>query len=242
MLAELAAAGIGAGASVWGAGKAADAQEEASKRAIALQYEQMRRASNLYRPYREAGEQALTDYQGNIGDQPTYENTLATLADDPGYQFRLEQGQNTLENSAAARGNLLSGATLKDLTGYAQGMASQEGQAAYSRDMNAYNNQQNQLANLMQMGFNSVSGQVGQQAQSANNLANLALQGGQNQANYYTGIGNVANQFGSNALLAMMLQGGGAGGGNLASTLSGSGASPYNQNALANMFSGGAGA
>ena len=82
MLAELAAAGIGAGASVWGAGKAADAQEEASKRAIALQYEQMRRASNLYRPYREAGEQALTDYQGNIGNQPTYENTLANLVNE----------------------------------------------------------------------------------------------------------------------------------------------------------------
>ena len=76
----LVAAGVGAAASAWGASKGADAQEDASKRAIALQYEQMRRASNLYRPYREAGEQALTDYQGNIGNQPTYENTLATLA------------------------------------------------------------------------------------------------------------------------------------------------------------------
>ena len=207
----LVAAGVGAAASAWGASKGADAQEDASKRAIALQYEQMRRASNLYRPYREAGEQALTDYQGNIGNQPTYENTLANLVNDPGYQFRLEQGQNTLENSAAARGNLLSGATLKDLTGYAQGMASQEGQAAYSRDMNAYNNQQNQLANLMQMGFNSVSGQVGQQAQGANNLANLYMQQGNNQANYYTQMGNVANQLGSNALLYSMLGGGGGG-------------------------------
>ena len=208
----LVASGVGAAASAWGASKGADAQEDASKRAIALQYEQMRRASNLYRPYREAGEEALGQYQGNIDNQPTYENTLATLADDPGYQFRLEQGQNVLENSAAARGNLLSGATLKDLTGYAQGMASQEGQAAYSRDMNAYNNQQNQLANLMQMGFNSVSGQVGQQAQSTNNLANLYMQQGNNQANYYTQMGNVANQLGGNALLYSLLGGGGQSG------------------------------
>lgn len=207
----LVAAGLGAASSAWGANKGADAQESASKRAIALQYEQMRRASNLYRPYREAGEQALTDYQGNIGNQPTYENTLATLADDPGYQFRLEQGQNTLENSAAARGNLLSGATLKDLTGYAQGMASQEGQAAYSRDMNAYNNQQNQLANLMQMGFNSVSGQVGQQAQSANNLANLYMQQGRSQANRYYQLANAGSSFMND--LAAMYSGGTAGGG-----------------------------
>lgn len=206
----LVAAGVGAGASAWGAKKGADALSDAIEEAVALQREQMRVAEELYAPYRGAGERSVSAYEENIGNQPTYQNTLATLADDPGYQFRLEQGQNTLENSAAARGNLLSGATLKDLTGYAQGMASQEGQAAYSRDMNAYNNQQNQLANLMQMGFNSVSGQVGQQAQSANNLANLAMQGGQNQANYYTGMGNIANQFGSNALLASLL-GGGAG-------------------------------
>jgi len=231
-----------AAANIYGANKSADAMADAIEQATALQERQMRLAKQQFTPYAQAGTEALGQYQGNIGNQPTYQNTLANLVNDPGYQFRLQQGQQTLENSAAARGNLLSGATLKDLTGYAQGMASQEGQAAYSRDMNAYNNQQNQLANLMQMGFNSVSGQVGQQAQGANNLANLAMQGGQSQANYYTGIGNVANQFGSNALLAMMLQGGGAGGGNLASTLSGSGASPYNQNALANMFSGGAGA
>ena len=35
----LVAAGVGAAASAWGASKGADAQEDASKRAIALQYE-----------------------------------------------------------------------------------------------------------------------------------------------------------------------------------------------------------
>ena len=56
-----------------------------------------------------------------------------------------------------------------------------------------------------------MSGQVGQQAQGANNLANLYMQQGNNQANYYTQMGNVANQLGSNALLYSMLGGGGGG-------------------------------
>ena len=51
----------------------------------------------------------------------------------------------------------------------------------------------------------------GQQAQGANNLANLYMQQGNNQANYYTQMGNVANQLGSNALLYSMLGGGGGG-------------------------------
>lgn len=184
---------VSGGLSAWGASKGADAQDRASKRAIALIYDQMGKARKLYAPYREAGESAVTQYQDNIGNQPTYENTLANLVNDPGYQFRLQQGQETLENSAAARGMALSGATLKDLQGYSQGMASQEGQAAYTRDLNAYNNTQNQLGNLMQLGFNSVSGQVGMGAQGAGNLANLAMQQGTNQANYYTQLANAGN-------------------------------------------------
>ncbi len=206
----LAVAAVGAAASAYGAKEAADAQEEAQKEAILLQRDQMAKAEQLYKPYVSAGREALGQYQSNIGNQPTYQNTLANLVNDPGYQFRLQQGQNTLENSAAARGNLLSGATLKDLIGYTQGMASQEGQAAYSRDMNAYNNKQNQLGNLMQMGFNSVGGQVGQQAQGVNNLSNLAMMGGQNQANYYNQMGNIGNNLMSNLGFWAAMNGGGA--------------------------------
>lgn len=203
----LIAAGVGAAASAYGSHQAAKAQEEAQEEAMELQREQMALAERLYRPYNSAGRESLSQYKSNIGKQPTYQNTLANLVNDPGYQFRLQQGQNTLENSAAARGNLLSGAHLKDLQGYAQGMASQEGAAAYGREMNAYNNKQNQLANLMNMGFNAVGGQVGQQAQGVNNLANLAMQGGQSQANMYTQMGNVANNLASNYFMYDALKG-----------------------------------
>ncbi|HCD75267.1 MAG TPA: DNA transfer protein p32 [Alcanivorax sp.] len=170
---------------------------DAIEQATALQERQMRLAKQQFTPYAQAGTEALGQYQGNIGNQPTYQNTLANLVNDPGYQFRLQQGQQTLENSAAARGNLLSGATLKDLTGYAQGMASQEGQAAYSRDFNAFNNTQNQLANLMQQGFNASGQIVGTGQTSANNLANLALMGGESQGNMYMGRANALADLGN---------------------------------------------
>lgn len=186
-----------AAADIYGANKSADAMADAIEQAIALQERQMRLAKQQFTPYAQAGTEALGQYQGNIGNQPTYQNTLANLVNDPGYQFRLQQGQQTLENSAAARGNLLSGATLKDLTGYAQGMASQEGQAAYARDFNAFNNTQNQLANLMQQGYNASGQIVGSGQQGANNLANLALMGGQSQGNMYTGRANALADLGN---------------------------------------------
>lgn len=186
-----------AAANIYGANKSADAMADAIEQATALQERQMRLAKQQFTPYAQAGTEALGQYQGNIGNQPTYQNTLANLVNDPGYQFRLQQGQQTLENSAAARGNLLSGATLKDLTGYAQGMASQEGQAAYARDFNAFNNTQNQLANLMQQGFNASGQIVGSGQQGTNNLANLALMGGQSQGNMYMGRANALADLGN---------------------------------------------
>lgn len=186
-----------AAADIYGANKSADAMADAIEQATALQERQMRLAKQQFTPYAQAGTEALGQYQGNIGNQPTYQNTLANLVNDPGYQFRLQQGQQTLENSAAARGNLLSGATLKDLTGYAQGMASQEGQAAYARDFNAFNNTQNQLANLMQQGYNASGQIVGSGQQGTNNLANLALMGGQSQGNMYMGRANALADLGN---------------------------------------------
>ena len=65
--------------------------------------------------------------------------TEANMVADPGYQFRLKQGQQALENSASARGTLRGGAQLKALTDYSQGAASQEYQNAYNRSRDVYN-------------------------------------------------------------------------------------------------------
>ena len=60
------------------------------------------------------------------------------LDQDPGYQFRLQQGQKQLEQSAAGRGLLRTGGTLKDINAFGQQAASQEYGNAVGRSRDTY--------------------------------------------------------------------------------------------------------
>jgi hypothetical protein len=60
------------------------------------------------------------------------------LAEDPGYQFRLDEGLRGMEAGAAARGTLRGGGTLKGLIDYGQSAASQEYEKAYGRRLRDY--------------------------------------------------------------------------------------------------------
>jgi hypothetical protein len=79
---------------------------------------------------------------------------------DPGYGFRLAEGQKALERSAAARGGLLSGGTGKKLLGYGQEMGSQEYQNAYNRYQTNRTNQLSPLFSLTGSGQASAAGQA----------------------------------------------------------------------------------
>lgn len=61
------------------------------------------------------------------------------LANEPGYQFRLNQGLKALDQSAAARGNLRTGGQIKAFNDYSQNYAAQEYENAWSRALGAYN-------------------------------------------------------------------------------------------------------
>ena len=70
------------------------------------------------------------------GHQPfneQFEFDTEDLLKDPGYQWRLNEGSKAVERKGAARGMLQSGRTLKSLSSWAQGLASQEYGAAYGR-------------------------------------------------------------------------------------------------------------
>jgi len=101
------------------------------------------------------------------------------LANDPGYQFRLKQGQNALESSAAARGNLNSGATMKALQRYGQDFGSNEYQNAYAR--------MSQLANMGLNAGTNMSNAAGNYGQSMNQNA-IGL--GNALSGNMTGLGN----------------------------------------------------
>lgn len=119
--------------------------------------------------------------------------SLADYQEDPGYKFRLDQGSQALERSAAARGGLLSGGHLKDLTGYQQSMASQEYGNAYNRFNNDQSSRFNRLATLAGIGqtTNNTLATLGQN--TANNISNNITGAGNAQAAGYIGGVNAAN-------------------------------------------------
>lgn len=65
----------------------------------------------------------LTNLQANGTANQLTPITAATVAQTPGYQFTLQQGENAVTNSAAARGLANSGDALKEAGSYATGLA-----------------------------------------------------------------------------------------------------------------------
>lgn len=176
------AAGQGATAA---AGTAASNAAETARNAGLQVGEFANNANNLLEPWQQAGAQASgTLAQGlQAGGQFNKAPTLQDLQIDPGYAFRLQQGEQTLNRSAAARGGAISGSALKDLTNYSQGAASQEYQNAFNRFEASTQNRVGNLMGVSNAGQNAA-GNMGQ------NLIGAAKYGGD------TGI--QASEFGGN--------------------------------------------
>lgn len=96
-------------------------------------------AIQLYRVRPDGSSVQLTanDYQYNQAhNHPTLAPRMPTGGDlqtDPGYNFRSDEALRMLENSAAARGGVLSGGFARDVTELGQDMASQEYMNIYNR-------------------------------------------------------------------------------------------------------------
>jgi hypothetical protein len=129
-------------------------------------------------------------------------NSLAELQATPGYQFQLEQGLQGVDRTAAARGGMLSGRTLKEANNYAQGQASTGFQSAWDRSQqayqNAFNRKQSQFAQGQQglAAERAYTGDVYNQGQTA--LGNAYNQFTNNQNNAYTKLAGIAGT-GANA-------------------------------------------
>jgi len=70
--------------------------------------------------------------------QPFIAPTGEAVFNDPGYQFRLKQGEQALLNNRAARGVLNTGGAIKDFLSYNQNLASQEYGNVWARAADAY--------------------------------------------------------------------------------------------------------
>jgi len=176
---------IGAGAAKSAANTQAAAQQQANQ-LLAQQYQQQR--ADL-QPYSAAGVNALSKFQGMADYTPFGTSQFQA---DPGYAFRLSEGQKALERSAAARGGLLSGGTGKRIAAYGQEAASQEYQNAFNRYQTERAAKLAPYQSLINTGQASAAGQ-------ANAAGNYGMQAAQGLTNI--GAANAAGTVaGANAL------------------------------------------
>jgi hypothetical protein len=117
------------------------------------------------------------DYRYTPGAVPTLSGK-ELLANDPGVQFRLQEGANAMEASAAARGGALSGPALAALQRQGQDLASQEYGNAWQRTSQQAQMREGWAQQASQMGF----GQAMSAAQLREQLQQVATQQGWSQA------------------------------------------------------------
>ena len=82
--------------------------------------------------------------------------TAADMTADPGYQFRLRQGQEALERSGAARGVTNTGGTLRDILDYGQQAASQEYGNVFGRQRDVYDLNERNRFNAYQTNYGNA--------------------------------------------------------------------------------------
>lgn len=216
---------IGGGASLLGgifgsnaANHAADAQANAAMYAaqqqrqlgdesLAFQKQQYQDAVTRSMPWMQAGSGAIQNLwqslqNGDLSkqwDQTFQAPTAATEQNDPGYQFRLQQGEQALQRAAAAKGGIYSGGTLKALSRYGQDYASNEYGNVYNRALQQYQMGYNQFQNNQANEYNRLAGVAGIGQTSANQLNSAGVQTG---ANVGRTLGDLGSQLGTDYMNA----------------------------------------
>ena len=164
-----------------GTKSASNSQANSANQSNQTQWNMFQQQQENNAPWLESGKNALANLNSAMGPGGSLSKnfSMSDFTNDPGYQFRLQQGQQALDRSAASKGMNLSGAQLKASQNYGQGMGTQD----YQQTLANWNNQQNTQFNRLA----SMAG-VGQQAASSDNAA------GQNAANNVSqnqiGVGN----------------------------------------------------
>ena len=178
---------------------AADTAAEASGQASAASIAEQRRQYDLnradYAPYITSGQSAVNQLAAGLApggrfSTPTPFDFRYDQNTDPSYGFRFSEGMKALDRSAASRGGLLSGATLRGATRFGQDLAAGSRQNAFNEYVTGFNantGERNQL-------YNRYAGVAGT-GQTATNQ--IGAQGATTAANignaYMTSAANTGN-------------------------------------------------
>lgn len=184
---------------------AAQLQADEAQKSLDFQKQQWQTQQQNEAPFLAAGTKAvntLSDLTSTPGQglltpwtdtfkPPTAEEARAT----PGYKFQLQEGEQALQNSAAANGGLLTGGTAKGIDQYAQGLADTTYQQTYQNALQQYQTAYNTFQNNQTNTFNRLATQAGEGQTTASQLG----QEGQAAASTVAGINsNAGAQIGQN--------------------------------------------
>jgi len=152
----------------------------------------------------------ISDFLG-LNGQGSQQSAFDNFSMSPAYQANFDAGQKAIDQSAAARGSLQSGAALKALQGY--------GQNQYN---NEYRNHLGDLSGLVQGGYSGAQGLTN----NSKDWGNLRVQQGQQQdLNNQGGLANVLGAVGTGISMFTGMPMGGGGGGGFSSMFGGGGQS-----------------
>ena len=169
------------------AGNAADVQAGAANRAADLQYKQYQENVARQKPFYDVGVNALPELVAASKYTPF---GMQQFQQDPGYAFRLKEGQQALDRQAAARGGLISGGALKAATRYGQEMGSQEYTNAFNRYQAERQARLGPLQSLTGMGQTTAQ-QIGSAGQNmASNVGEAMGSSAAARASGYVGQAN----------------------------------------------------
>jgi hypothetical protein len=173
-----------AGASAYGANKAADAQKKAANQAAQIQKDQYAQTRSDLAPYRDVGSNALSRYQNLLGmnGQDAYQSSLNDYQQSPFLSQLVKDTQRGVDASSAARGGLFSGSTAQAI-----------GDRTANLYLGDFNNYLSRVGGLVDTGASAATqtGQFG--ANAASGQANSAMMAGNAKAGGYINMANGVN-------------------------------------------------
>jgi hypothetical protein len=200
------------------AAKKAAAESAAATRYAADINKQMFDITNEnLRPYREQGQVSLRDLMARMPELTRgYTAEDFNQGIDPGYQFRLAQGQKAFENQANRAGGLIGGNVMQGMQDYTQGQASQEFANAFGRNTTTQTNIFNRLKGIADMGLGATGTTAEAATRTGESMGSAAIAGGQAQAAGQIGAaksyGNTLQGMANYATLPYYMQPGQTGG------------------------------
>ena len=193
---------LGAAAQVGGAvmadrqiSRAADTAAASADKQLAFQQQQYNDSRADQQPWLDAGKAAL----GKLTPLMDYKKfSMEDFMKDPGYNFRMAEGEQAINRSAAAGAGLQSGKALKDAARFGQGLASQEFGNAFDRYQTEYGASIKVPAMVAGFGQNATNNLQSARTNLGNTSGTIMANAGNTQANAQIARGstyaNTANE------------------------------------------------